>query len=205
MTAGAGAAHWDAAYDHGEATRSWFQQQAGESLRMLDAAGVTAADSVIDVGGGTSRLVDGLLARGYHDVTVLDVSGRALEYARERLGEASAQVEWIAAEILDWQPVRRYHLWHDRALLHFLTADDARRRYVELLDSATGSGAVVLLATFAPEGPDHCSGLPVRRYSADELMALLGAPWRLVVTEQEQHTTPAGAVQPFTWVVARRG
>jgi trans-aconitate methyltransferase len=196
--------HWDAAYDHGETSRSWYQDQAAPSLRMLDAAGVTAAQSVIDVGGGASRLVDALVERGHEDITVLDVSAHAVDLARARLGAAAARVQWIVADLLTWQPTRSYDVWHDRALLHFLTSDDDRRRYLAVLDAASAPEAVAVLATFAPDGPDHCSGLPVMRYDPDGLAALLGAKWRLVRSEREEHTTPAGAVQPFTWVTLRR-
>ena len=200
----AGSAHWDAAYSQGETTRSWYQDQAAESLRLLDDAGVPSTASVLDVGGGAARLADGLLARRHRDVTVLDISPDAIELARRRLGRAADQVTWIEADLLDWRPEQRYDVWHDRALLHFLTCDDERRRYVQLLDAATAPGSVAVLATFAPDGPDHCSGLPVLRYAAAELEALLGADWQVIRTEREEHRTPGGAVQPFTWIVARR-
>jgi trans-aconitate methyltransferase len=200
----AGSAHWDAAYAQGETTRSWFQEQAAGSLRLLGDAGVPSTASVLDVGGGAARFVDGLLARGHHDVTVLDVSPGAIELARRRLGRAADHVNWIEADLLDWQPGRRYDVWHDRALLHFLTGDGERRRYVELLDAATEPGSVAVLATFAPDGPDHCSGLPVLRYAAADLEALLGAHWQVIRTDREEHRTPGGAGQPFTWIVARR-
>ncbi len=195
---------WDEAYGQGDTTRSWFQEQAVASLRMLDSAGVAIADSVIDVGGGASHLVDALLARGHPDVTVVDVSARAMEVAQRRLGAAAERVHWIVADLLTWQPARAYRVWHDRALLHFLTAGEARRRYLDVLTAATSSGAVAVLATFAPDGPQQCSGLPVTRYDAAELAALLGQRWQLVASEREEHVTPAGAVQPFTWATLRR-
>jgi trans-aconitate methyltransferase len=199
------AQHWDAAYDQGETTRSWFQEQADQSLRMFDAAGVAVADGVIDVGGGASHLVDALLARGHRDITVLDVSARAIELAQTRLGEAAERVAWVVADVFHWRPSRSYDVWHDRALLHFLTTRSERRRYLEALHTATVPGAVAVLATFAPDGPDHCSGLSVERYDADGLSALLGPDWELVTSDREEHVTPSGAVQPFTWVVLRRG
>lgn len=201
---GAAAVHWDAAYHQGEATRSWFQEEAIPSLRMLDAAGVNTDAGVIDVGGGASHLVDALLARGHADLAVLDVSARAIELAQARLRDSAGGVTWIVADLFHWRPARSYDVWHDRAFLHFLTTRSERRRYLEALHAATSPGSVAVLATFAPDGPDHCSGLPVERYDADALARLLGADWPLVTSEREEHVTPAGVVQPFTWAAFRR-
>jgi trans-aconitate methyltransferase len=198
------AAHWDEAYAQGAATRSWFQQQPGMSLGMLDAAGVVAADSVIDVGGGASALAGALLERGFGDITVLDVSVAGIRDARQRLGAQAGRVQWLIADVLTWLPVRHYRAWHDRAVFHFLTTAPDRQRYVRALDAATGPGAVAVFGTFAPDGPEHCSGLPVARYSAPGLAGQLGEQWALIRQDREEHLTPAGVIQPFTWAALRK-
>jgi SAM-dependent methyltransferase len=198
------AAHWDEAFAQGDTTRSWFQAAPGMSLRMLDAAGVTPADSVIDVGGGTSPLAGALLGRGFGDVTVLDISAAAMEHARRRLGPRADQVHWLAADIRVWRPARRFAAWHDRAAFHFLTAEPDRRDYRRALAEATAPGAVAVVGCFAPDGPQHCSGLPVARYGPGDLAAELGPDWEPVAQDREEHTTPAGQAQPFTWVALRR-
>jgi trans-aconitate methyltransferase len=198
------AAHWDSAYGEGETTRSWFQQHAELSLQLMAATGVSAADSVIDVGGGASTLVDGLLDRGRTDVTVLDISAEGLLTAQSRLGSRATLVHWLVADLLTWTPDRTWQVWHDRAVLQFFTADADRARYLRALHSATAPGSYALLATFAPDGPTHCSGLPVARYSGAELAALVGQSWELLSTDTQEHTTPAGHPQPFTWTAFRR-
>ena len=203
-TAPGTAGHWDEAYGHGDTTRSWFQAQAVQSARMLDTSGITAADGLIDVGGGASRLVDALLARGHIDLTVLDISAAGLHAAQQRLGAAAERVRWVVVDLLTWQPARTYRVWHDRAVFHFLTTEPSRRRYLQVLDTATAADSVAVLATFAPGGPQQCSGLPVARYSARELADLLGEHWLPIENDHEAHVTPAGGVQPFTWAAFRR-
>jgi trans-aconitate methyltransferase len=171
---------------------------------MLDATGVTPRDSVLDVGGGTSPLADALLERGHEDLTVLDVSAVALGIAQRRLGPAKAGVKWIVADIRSWTPERVYAAWHDRAVLHFMTGDPDRDRYLAALSAATRPGSIAIFGCFAPDGPQSCSGLPVARYSSADLVATLGDSWTLVETEREEHHTPAGGTQPFTWAAFRR-
>ena len=197
-------AHWDEAYAQGEATCSWFQQQPGMSLRMLDAAGVLAADSVIDVGGGASALAGALFGRGFGDITVLDVSAAGIWAAQQRLGAQAGQVQWLIADLLTWPASRRYRVWHDRAVFHFLTTAQDRRRYLWALDAATGPGAVAVFGCFAPDGPRQCSGLPVARYSAPDLAGQLGDQWTLIRQDREEHLTPTGVIQPFTWAALRK-
>jgi trans-aconitate methyltransferase len=198
------AAHWDAAYAQGDDTRSWFEEHPGMSLRMLGAAGVSAADAVIDVGGGASPLAGALLDRGFGDLTVLDISAAGMQHARDRLGSRGGQVHWLTADVLSWHPRRYYQAWHDRAVYHFLTLDEHRQQYLRTLDAATASGAVAVFGSFAPDGPQHCSGLPVARYSAAQLARQVGAKWILISQDREEHVTPAGTIQPFTWVALRR-
>jgi hypothetical protein len=196
--------HWDLAYAQGDRIRSWFEPHPTASLRLLDAAGITPSDSFIDIGGGASSLVDALLSRGHRDLAVLDISPTALRLAQQRLGVAERRVAWIVADLLSWRPPRTYAVWHDRAVFHFVTADLDKDRYLATLQSATRTGSAAIFGCFAPDGPTSCSGLPVTRYSAEDLAATLGENWALVAAEQEQHRTPAGGSQPFTWAAFLR-
>ena len=192
-------AHWDDAYRQGETTRSWFEVDPAQSLRMIDAAGAAVDASVVDVGGGTARLVDSLLARGHADLTVVDISDTALQIAQQRLGRNAQRVKWIHADIREWSPTRMFDVWHDRAVLHFLTSEADQEHYLSILNSATKPGAIAVLGCFASDGPTHCSGLPVVRRDPSDLQQFLGAEWSLVAQEPESHATPSGGVQPFTW------
>lgn len=195
--------HWDDVYRSRAADEvSWFQASPVTSLSLVDALAVDAATPVIDVGAGASTFVDALVTRGFTDLSVLDVSATALDVARSRVG-AGAPVEWITADVLTWTPSRAFGLWHDRAVLHFLVDEAERATYLARLQVAVPDGAVIL-ATFAPDGPDSCSGLPVRRYGPDELARLLDG-FDVVDARREVHRTPWGAEQPFTFVAARRG
>jgi hypothetical protein len=198
------AAHWDDAYARGEGSRSWFQQHPALSLQMLAEAGVSAGDSLIDVGGGASPLAGSLLSRGFTDVTVLDVSATGMQYAREHLGERASQVRWLAADVLTWQPERRYQAWHDRAVFHFLTSTQARQQYLATLQAATTASTAAVFGCFAPDGPQYCSGLPVSRHDAEALGRELGPQWMLVARAREEHMTPNAVIQPFTWAAFRR-
>ena len=198
------AARWDEAYAQGDTTCSWFQVAPEMSLRMLDAAVVAPADSVIDVGGGASPLAGALIERGFGDVTVLDISAAAIEHARRRLGTRAGQVHWLAADIRSWRPGGRYAAWHDRAVFHFLTAEPDRQDYRRALAAGTAPGAVAVVGCFAPDGPQQCSGLPVARYGPADFAAELGPGWELVAQDREEHITPVGLAQPFTWVALRR-
>ena len=160
---------------------------------------------MIDVGGGTSTLVDELVSRGFTDVSVLDVSTVALDSSRKRLGPTSERVCWVCADVLAWTPERTYDLWHDRAVFHFLVDPADRRRYVQVARLAVRPGGYVIVATFATDGPARCSGLRVERYDTEGLCAAFSPGFALVGSRRELHTTPSGAVQPFTWVVLRSG
>ncbi|MCB1258488.1 MAG: methyltransferase domain-containing protein, partial [Microthrixaceae bacterium] len=197
------AEHWDRAYsEHGDDV-SWYQDVPTISLGLIEGLGVAAGDPVIDVGGGRSHLVDELAARGHTDLTVLDVSEAALESVRKRSGDG-ADIQLINADVLTWKPRRRYRLWHDRAVLHFITNDADRERYRKLLDNALTSDGVVVIAVFDSDGPEQCSGLPVRRYSPRELVDFLGPDFEPVVQKRDVHVTPWDTEQSFTWIAARR-
>ncbi len=198
------AAHWDAAYAQGDGTRSWFEKHPDMSLRMLGSAGISAEDALIDVGGGASPLTGALLDRGFRDLTVLDISAAGVQQARDRLGSRADQVHWLTADVLSWHPQRRYQAWHDRAVYHFLAIDEHRQQYLHTLDAATAPDAVAVFGCFAPDGPQHCSGLPVARYSPAQLARQIGAKWLLISRDREEHITPAGTIQPFTWIALRR-
>ena len=174
-------AQWDHVYSTKAADAvSWYQPHADLSLQMVEASGIPTTAAMLDVGGGTSVLVDDLLAAGYSDITVLDMSAAALDAVRERLGTNAAQVNWIQADITQVQlPVQAFDVWHDRAVFHFLTEPEQRRLYVQQLIHALKPAGHVVIATFAEDGPTQCSGLPVMRYRADQLAAELGERIRL--------------------------
>jgi trans-aconitate methyltransferase len=195
--------HWESVYQAKRTDEvSWFQDDPAQSTRLIEdaAAGDTDA-AVIDVGGGASLLSSRLAERGFSDVTVLDLSSRALEASRAQ--DTTGTVAHLHADLLTWQPERRYRIWHDRAVFHFLTESTDRATYRNLLRRALTPDSVIILGTFAPDGPTHCSGLPVARYSAEDLAAELGDAFALTAADGESHHTPSGTVQPFTWITAR--
>lgn len=183
---------------------SWHQVSPSPSLQALDRLGADPCMSLVDVGGGASTLVDSLLDRGWRDITVIDIAEPALAASRERLGQRAGVVEWQVADIREWQPVRSFDVWHDRAVFHFLTDDGERSGYRRALDAGTRSGSHVIIATFAPDGPEKCSGLAVRRYDAAALVDALGEGFELVADWREGHKTPWSAEQSFQWCVFRR-
>ncbi|MCK1542057.1 class I SAM-dependent methyltransferase [Bradyrhizobium sp. 147] len=191
-------AHWDNVYaTKGEAEVSWFQNSPATSLAMIRAANLDREAAIIDIGGGASRLVDALLQDGHRDVAVLDLSANALDVAKKRLGAAASVVDWIVADVTTWRSAKTYHLWHDRAAFHFLTESRDRAAYVERLRSALAPGGYVIIATFAPDGPEQCSGLPVQRHDSSSLLAELGAEFELIETRSEIHHTPWHSTQAF--------
>lgn len=197
-------AHWDARYQaSGPDGVSWFQDRPVASLALIAASGLDRASALIDVGGGAARLVDHLLADGWSNVTVLDLSVVALNQARMRIGP-SPRVQWIAQDLLTWRPARRYDLWHDRAVFHFLVNEDDRRQYGRVLSEALTPQATVIVGAFASDGPTHCSGLPVARYDSEALVSALGGRFDVLAARREGHVTPQGKTQSFTWVALRR-
>jgi len=197
------AEHWDTVYTRKRAYEvSWFQDRPDTSLRLLTRF-ADRGGSVIDVGAGESFLADALLDEGWADVTVLDVSREAISVVERRLA-GHVGTSFVVADLLDWQPDRRYDAWHDRAVLHFLVDSDQQHEYSAISASAIRRGGVAVLGTFAVDGPTACSGLPTCRYDAPMLAALCGSGFRLEHHEREEHRTPSGSLQPFTWVVLRR-
>lgn len=200
-------AHWDDVYRRRGTERvSWFRPRLEISLELVAAAGTPPDTAVIDVGGGASTLVDDLLDRGFRAITVLDISSKALDVARRRLGSRADRVRWIHQDVTRWQPEPdAYGLWHDRALFHFLVDREPRRRYVDTLRRALTPGGHAVLATFGPEAPPRCSGLPVRRYRAEDLEVELGPGFTLEASRTEEHATPSGTIQQFTYGLLRLG
>jgi 2-polyprenyl-3-methyl-5-hydroxy-6-metoxy-1,4-benzoquinol methylase len=194
---------WEGVHGHSEVDGvSWWQSVPDLSLGLVDLAGVARDRPIIDVGAGWSTLVDHLLAGGYQDLTAIDLSVSALNTVRRRLGEAGAQVVLEVADVLDLRPSRRYALWHDRAVYHFLTEPDERQDYLASLERSLEPGGWVVVATFGPDGPTTCSGLPIVRYTHQQLAAQF-AGYQLVSTAGEDHLTPWGASQQFTAVLLR--
>lgn len=192
--------HWNRVYEtQGADDISWFQARPEMSLRLIAAAGVAKADAILDVGGGTSSLVDHLLDEGYRDLTVLDISGAALKQAQARLGGRADLVRWVEADITGFRVDRPFRLWHDRAVFHFLTEPDDQGRYAAALARALPVGAQAILGTFAIDGPEKCSGLPVARYNADRVVAVLGSAFRLIEQVDETHITPWQSEQRFSF------
>lgn len=197
--------HWNAVYgEKTEGQLSWHQDDPEISLELIELTGVSTESPIIDIGGGTSRLASALLAKGYQDVSVLDLSDVALEAARGRLGSGGDAVAWIAADITKWSPDRRYDLWHDRAVFHFLVDASEQAAYQERLAEGLRVGGHAIVATFAPDGPATCSGLSVVRYSSDALADLLGDRFKLVAHRNHLHQTPWGKGQAFQFSVFRR-
>jgi SAM-dependent methyltransferase len=198
-------AHWENVYHtRSPLDVSWYQREPALSLALIEASGVASDGGIIDVGGGASVLVDRLLESGYSGLAVLDISGAALAHARTRLGARAAEVEWVEADVTTFRSERRFGLWHDRAVFHFLTDAGDRAAYVQTLEAALAPAGHVIIATFAPGGPTMCSGLDIVQYDADKLCGELGAGFELVEQRSELHHTPADKDQAFNFFLLRR-
>lgn len=197
--------HWEHIYrTKGPDQLSWFQAEARLSRQLIEAVAPDRAARVVDIGAGASTLVDGLLDAGYRDIMALDLSPTALALARTRLGAAASAVTWQAADVLQVDfPRHAFDVWHDRAVFHFLTEAADRTRYVQQVRHAVRPGGIVIVATFAEDGPTRCSGLDVARYAPDALCAEFGVGFALVENRRELHTTPSGATQAFIYCVFR--
>ena len=197
--------HWDRIY----ATRAiesvgWYEQDPSTSRRIVGDAIARGARSLIDVGGGASSLVDHVLDLGLDRIAVLDISDIGLAVARQRLGSRAAEVEWIVGDITSIPDIGRFDIWHDRAVFHFLLDADSREHYVRLAETTVEPGGVAIVATFAADGPERCSGLPVRRYDPDDLARECGASFRLTGSERHLHHTPSGFPQSFQYATFDR-
>ncbi len=205
MGDGSRLAHWQGIYSaKAERDVGWFEETPATSLALIKACGIARSAPVIDIGGGASRLVDALLDDGYESVTVLDLSESALATARARLGARAAMVTWVVADVTTWTPRQTYQLWHDRAAFHFLTERDDRKAYVERVLAAVPVGGHVIIATFAPDGPERCSGLAVMRHDAASLGVALGPAFKLVEMRRHDHMTPWASTQKYQFSRFRR-
>jgi SAM-dependent methyltransferase len=192
--------HWDSVYGRKAVTDlSWYEPRAEKSLELIRSAGVEPADPIVDVGGGASLLVDELLAVGYRDLTVLDISATVLEKLRERLGARASRVTLLDRDVTAFEAQRRYALWHDRAVFHFLVERADRQRYLQALRRALRANGHLVIATFGPSGPERCSGLPTQRYDARALAAELDPDFKLMESSLTVHVTPWNAPQQFLY------
>jgi 2-polyprenyl-3-methyl-5-hydroxy-6-metoxy-1,4-benzoquinol methylase len=198
-------AHWEKVYNtKAPDAVSWYRPHLETSLALIERAAGGCSASIIDVGGGPSTLVDDLLTHGYENITVLDISETALEVAKARLGPAAGKVEWLLADVVHAAlPSHAYDVWHDRAVFHFLTAQEDRIGYVQNVMQAVKRGGHVIVSTFGPEGPSKCSGLDVVRYDAQSLHDQFGKRFRLVESTKEMHQTPFGSTQQFLYCYCR--
>ena len=197
--------HWETVYTtKGENEVSWFQENPAPSLELIELTRPTPESTIVDIGGGASRLVDHLVAGGFKDVTVLDISQAALEAAKARLGERASGVKWVVADVTQWHPTHAFDIWHDRAAFHFLTDPADRSAYVARVKQAVRPRGHVIIGTFALDGPEKCSGLPVNRYDAASLAKELGEGFELLVSRQQDHSTPWSSMQRFQFCVFRR-
>jgi ubiquinone/menaquinone biosynthesis C-methylase UbiE len=198
--------HWEHIYETKDPAKvSWYQEHAQVSLHFIQNSGIQKTDHIIDIGGGASTLVDDLIAAGFQHISVLDVSARSLQLARQRLGARASGVNWIEADITQADlPAQAYDLWHDRAVFHFLTQPVERQHYIDLVRRAVRVGGHVIVATFAPDGPERCSGLDVIRYSPESLHREFGGDFDLTESAYESHHTPFGTEQKFIYCYCRK-
>jgi SAM-dependent methyltransferase len=197
--------HWETLYtDKAPDQVSWYQAAPTLSLTLLAQAKLRPGSMVADLGSGVSPVVGALLAKG-HLVTAVDISAPALAKAKQALGEESGEVEWVVADVCHWRPNQVFDLWHDRAVFHFMTTPEQRAGYLQALKAGLKPGGSLVMATFALDGPESCSGLDVQRYDADTLMQALGPGFTLLARDQEHHKTPKGSKQKFNYCLIRRG
>jgi len=192
--------HWEKVYSEKQSTEvSWYQQQPEQSLNLIKTTGVKKQASIIDIGGGASRLIDYLLVAGYKNLSVLDISHHAIQLAKSRLGDDARMVKWVELDILKFNTDQRFTVWHDRAVFHFLTEEKDRMQYIDVMKHALDIGSFIIIATFSDNGPKQCSGLDVMHYSPEKLSAVLGSSFQLLDSHTENHVTPGGTEQSFIY------
>lgn len=195
--------HWEAVYETKSAESvSWFEETPAVSLDLISEF-YRGKGGVIDIGGGASRLVDALLDKGYAPVAVLDLSANALGVAKTRLGDRAKRIEWIIADVTRWHPAHRYDVWHDRAAFHFLIDAASQHAYANTMRAALNPGGVAIIGTFAPDGPERCSGLPVSRHNSASIAKVLGGDFEQIGERRHAHLTPGGAIQQFQFSMFR--
>jgi len=192
--------HWENMYQTKLSTEvSWYQGIPELSLQLIQKAGISPDDSIIEVGAGASTLVDCLLERGFHQLTVLDIATAAMQHTQARLGDQAKKVQWIEADVTQFQPPQQYQYWHDRAVFHFLTDAQDRKNYIQVLQTALRPEGYAMIATFAADGPEKCSGLNVMRYDSQRMGEALGNRLKLLEVHHESHVTPSGGEQKFVY------
>jgi len=192
--------HWEKVYGSKSPTEvSWYQEQPSLSLRLIRDSGLAHDAAIIDIGGGASTLVDSLCSEGYSNISVLDISPAALEHVKKRLADTACEVTWYSEDVTGFNPSQQFSLWHDRAVLHFLTEKADREKYVDTLKRSLEPGGHLIIMAFAIDGPIKCSGLEIVQYDADKLMAELGQGFELRDSGHETHSTPSGGEQKFAW------
>lgn len=197
--------HWEQIYQTKEGTQvSWYQSVPQTSLELIKGMELKKDAEIIDVGGGDSLLVDFLIDQGFSNVTVLDISEKALARARRRLGNNAGKVTWIVADATEFRPQRKFDLWHDRATFHFLTRNEQKGNYLQVLRSCIDPGGNVILATFSEKGPTRCSGIEITQYSTKELERILAPDFKTLECRNVPHQTPSGSVQDFSFCSFRK-
>jgi SAM-dependent methyltransferase len=197
--------HWEELYrEKSPQEVSWYQEQPKLSLELIESLQLNKSARILDVGGGASRLAKSLLDAGYENISVLDISAKALQQAKNELGAKSTQIEWIVTNVFEFEPSKCFDLWHDRALFHFLTEADDRKSYVEVLKKSLSASGFVIIASFAIGGPEECSGLPIVQYDAQKISQELGDEFRLLNEQFELHHTPWSSEQKFMYSLFQR-
>ena len=198
-------AHWEKVYGtKAPESVSWYTPHLETSLNLIQKAASSKASAIIDIGGGEATLVDDLLSKGYTNISVLDISQKAIDVARERIAELADKVHWYCADITTATlPQNYFDVWHDRAVFHFLTEESQRVKYIEQVMRSVKHGGYVIMSTFGPEGPEKCSGLDVVRYDAENLHGQFGKKFKLINSSTEIHNTPMGTTQQFLYCFCR--
>ncbi|WP_423818674.1 class I SAM-dependent methyltransferase [Salinimicrobium sp. TIG7-5_MAKvit] len=192
--------HWDKVYSEKAPTEvSWYEPMPQISLELIRSCGISKDAAIIDIGGGDSFLAEFLVSLGYTDVTVVDISSKAIERAKERMCEKADEVKWIIADASKFEPERDYDLWHDRAAFHFLTGDDQKKDYLERVQKTVKPGGYVIMGTFSDKGPEKCSGLSVQRYSVNDICQFFEKEFNMLNGKNVDHQTPSGVTQNFTF------
>jgi len=196
--------YWESIYQTKEPNEvSWYQEKPETSLNLISETGIEKNAKIIDVGAGASKLADNLLALGFRNITALDVSSNALNESKKKLGDRANNVKWIVSDLREFETNERYDLWHDRAVLHFLTEEEDIKRYIELVRTYLKPKGYVIVSTFSVNGPKRCSGLDVRQYSEDSMKTLFTG-FEHIKSFEEEHLTPWGSSQIFIWGVFRK-
>lgn len=197
--------HWNKVYETKKPTEvSWYEPMPEVSLTYITDCKLEKDAAIIDIGGGDSFLAEFLLAQGFTDITVVDISEKAIERAKERLGEKADEVNWIVADVSKFQPERQYDLWHDRAVFHFLTEESQIENYLLNAKEAVKPGGFVVMGTFSENGPTKCSGLEIKQYSISQMQELFSEGFSTLSCKNIDHQTPSGGIQNFTFCSFRK-